>query len=169
MNYSIKITSITFLCVWLLISCADQAVEQDPEPEPDPSIDTISGVYFVDGSQSHWFWDCFNCKTDENPFKNGTEFSVNAQLVKDKVDTVRFYGLEGADAGIAEKKVFPNCTHPNDCRVYGRLHPSGEIEINIENDGRSYSALWSDNTLRGTFSHGEFSVKYDLSWKRVSF
>ena len=92
---------------------------------------------------------------------------MNVQLVQDKVDTVRIYGLEGVDAGIDEKKVFPNCIHPDDCKVYGKLNPSGEIEIELEQNGRRYSALWSNNTLRGTFSYGEFSVKYDLSGKRI--
>lgn len=158
--------SVIFLIV--LSTCSETPTESKPEPEPEAPVDTISGVYFLDGSQTHWFWDCFNCFTDENPFRNGTEFSVNVQLVQDKVDTVRFYGLEGADAGIAEKMVFPDCIHPYDCKVYGRLYPSGDIEIELERNGRSYSALWSENTLRGTFSHGEFSVKYDLLGKRVT-
>lgn len=42
------------------------------------------------------------------------------------------------------------------------------IEIELVQNGRKYSALWSKASLRGTFSHGEFSVKYDLTGKRVS-
>lgn len=160
-----KTTVLISFILCFLSACSETSTE--PEPELKEPVDTISGVYYLRGQQTHWFWNCFNCFNDENPFKNFTEFSVNVQLVQDKVDTVRIYGLEGADAGVAEKKVFPDCYHPDDCKIYGKLHPSGDIEIELEQDGRSYSALWSDNTLRGTFSHGEISVKYDLLGKRV--
>lgn len=130
-------------------------------------VDNISGVYYLRGTQTHSGLSCFNCLDYEAPYINYTEFSVYVKLVKDKVDTVRIYGLEGTDAGIAEKMLFPDCTTPDDCKVYGKRTPSGEIEIDIEHNGRRYQASGYITSLTAHYSHGNVSVEYDLSGNPV--
>ncbi len=135
--------------------------------EPEEPDDNISGIYYLRGTQTHSGLSCFNCLDYDAPYINYSEFSFYVKLVKDKVDTVRIYGLEGADAGTAEKKVFPNCTSPDDCKVYGKRTPSGEIEIDIEHNGRKYQAMWSISSLTARLSYGDVSVDYDLSGSPV--
>jgi hypothetical protein len=114
---------------------------------------------------------CFYCDTEETPYVNYTEFSVNIYPVKEKVDTVLVYGLEGANAGVAHKKVFPDCAHPDECRVYARLTPAGEIEIDIKQSGRSYRATGfvypATFTLSARYIHNDISITYDLFGERV--
>jgi len=145
----------------LLFGCTNSSVE------PDKPVDNISGIYYLRGEQTQSGLSCFNCSIDEDPYTNITEFSVYVKLVKDKVDTIRIYGLEGADAGTAEKMVFPNCTSPDDCKVYGKRKPSGEIEVDIEHNGRRYQASGYFGSLTAHYSLGDISVDYDLSGKKV--
>lgn len=157
------------IVVWICLissSCSHNSIESIPEEQ----IDSISGVYYLRGPQTHSGWHCNHCLIVD-PYINYTEFSVNVKLVPDKVDTVRIYGLEGADAGIAEKKVFPSCTSPDGCPVYARLKPSGEVEVDIEHNGRMYQATGfmypTTISLTAYYSYEDVSVDYDLSGERV--
>ncbi|WP_234568085.1 hypothetical protein [Rhodohalobacter sp. 614A] len=159
--YGVKTTALTIAisCFCLLLGCS---------VEPEEPVDNISGVYYLRGTQTHSGLPWFNRLIDyRDPYTNYTEFSFYVKLVKDKVDTVRIYGLEGADAGIAEKKVFPNCTNSDDCKVYGKRKSSGEIEIDIEHDGRRYQASGYITSLTARLSYGNVSVDYDLSGNPV--
>lgn len=161
-----KFAAVLFAGLFLL-SCSNNSV--DPEEPADTT--SSSSTYYLRGQQSHIGMSCFYCDTEETPYVNYTEFSVNIYPVKEKVDTVLVYGLEGANAGVAQKKVFPDCAHPDECRVYARLTPAGEIEIDIKQSGRSYRATGfvypATFTLSARYIHNDISITYDLFGERV--
>jgi len=67
-------------------------------------------------------------------------FTVSIKLMDEDDGTIRFYGLEGADAGSSSKKLFPDCKFPDDCKVIGKMTGINEFEISMENNGRTYEA-----------------------------
>lgn len=167
--FSLKKTDvvITILCIFLLFGCSEQPVETEPEE----TIDQISGLYYLSGEKISTGYSCFNCLVVEDPYTNSIDLSLNVKVVKDKQDTVRFYGLAGADAGEFGKRVFPECKHPDNCKVYGKLTGIESFEIDIENNGRRYQASGSIRTVdievTGQYSYQNNQIEYDLHGKRV--
>lgn len=124
--------------LFLLAGCSDQS----SNPDTEPFVDNISGDYILHGRK-------FESRYPGWPASEGEElsadttyfvFTVSIELIDENGDTIRFYGLEGADAGSSSKKLFPDCKFPDDCKVIGKMTGINEFEISMENNGRTYEA-----------------------------
>ena len=98
------------------------------------------------------------------------DFVMTLKLLKVGEDKVRFYGLEGTDVGKNGNNVYPGCTHPDDCPVYGRMTDNETFEISISNQGRNYTASGSVRTvnvlLEGVYQTENVTIRYELNGKR---
>ena len=164
MKTSIGLIIIGF--IWMLFSFSGSTgVEQQEE-----MIDLGSGTFYLKGTMTSTGYPCFHCESNEDYYTYYTEFSVNILAVPGRKDILRFYGLQGADAGEFEKRVFPYCTMPDDCVIYAKL--SGDvIEIDISNEGRRYRAqgILKSGTfeLEGQYSYENYTIDYSLNGQRV--
>lgn len=124
--------------LFLFAGCSDQS----SNPDQNQFVDRISGEYIL-----HYMK--YERRYPEWPAIEGEElsadstyfvFTVSIKLIDENDGTIRFYGLEGADAGSSSKKLFPDCKHPDDCKVLGKMTGIEEFEINLEHNGRTYEA-----------------------------
>ncbi|TVQ06078.1 MAG: hypothetical protein EA359_01650 [Balneolaceae bacterium] len=115
---------------------------------------------------------CVHCSGSQ-PYEQRTTYSFNVEWTADSPDRIRFFGLEGADAGASRYRVFPGCTHPDNCEVYGKIIGLEEFEIDIEHEGRRFRANGVFRTvsveLSGQFTFDDITITYDLSGNRVDF
>ena len=159
---------LVFLVVTILANCSGSPV--GPEPQ---QPDRISGVFYLQGPKTTTGPPCLHCLPDNETLQEIIYHSVNVQLVEGKQDTVRFFGVYGADAGDTADRVFPDCTSSNDCKVYGRLTSSEQYEIDIEHSGRRFRATGVIRTvtftLEGQYTHENRTIDYELEGKRVDF
>ena len=140
-------------------------VEQQEE-----MIDLGSGTFYLKGTMTSTEYPCLFCPGNQDFYTYYTDFSVNILPVPGKKDTLRFYGLQGADAGEFDKRVFPYCTMPENCVIYAKL--IGDVfEIDISNDGRRYRAqgILKSSTieLEGQYSYENITIDYDLKGLRA--
>lgn len=140
--------------------------------------DTVSGIYYLYGPRTTVEDPCTRCTAEQDSLREIISFSVIARLDHDNRERIRLYGVQGADTGEFGKRVYPDCTHSEDCKVFGYIVPSGEFvvnggafEIDIENNGRRYKATGSLGTstidLKGQYSYKGITIDYDLNGKRV--
>ncbi len=153
-----------FLLMTLMLGCVDAG---DPEIN-----DTISGIYYLQGPRIKVEDPCIHCAPESNELTERINFSVIARLDHNNPDRIQFFGLQGADTGDMDKRVFPDCTRSEDCEIYGRIISGGAFEIDIENNGHRYQATGSLGTatinLKGQYTSDDVTIDYDLSGKRVS-
>lgn len=155
------------LFAWVLIfmtGCVDSG-EMELE-------DRLSGIYYLNGPRITIEENCFHCAAGEDTLREIVSFSVIAQLDHDNPEQVQLFGIQGADTGDLDKRVFPECTRSADCEVFGTIISGGAFEIDIENNGRRYQATGSLGTatidLKGQYSYDDITIDYDLNGKRVS-
>ena len=159
-----------FLLTAFLISCVDSS---EVEIE-----DTISGIYYLSGPRTTMGKSCTRCPADQDSLREYISFSVIARLDHDNRERIQLYGIQGADTGELDKRVYPDCTRSEDCEVFGYIVPSGEFVVNggafkidIENSGHRYQDTGSLGTstidLKGQYNYEDITIDYDLNGKRV--
>lgn len=149
------------------------------DSEPIKIIDTTSGFYYLQGTRITVEEPCFHCKEGEDSLRETVTFSVMVNRDSNNLERIQFYGLQGADTGDFDKRVFPNCIRTSDCEIFGTIQSSGEFEIDIENNGHYYQAsgtimrasfddgrYWIE--LEGQYTYDDITIDYDLSGKKVS-
>lgn len=140
--------------------------------------DAISGVYFMHGLKISEIYPCtFNC-FDMEPARDTTtvSFTTNIWLVPEKTDTLRFFGLLGANAGESGRNqfkefLFSTSVHDDEddeqYRIYGRITGQSEFEIEVWGTGSRYIGAGSfqkNNSiqLQGMYQYRNRSFTYEL-------
>jgi len=141
--------------------------------------DAISGIYFLHGTKTSTIFPCpFTC-FDMEPAVDTTTvaFATNVWLVPDKEDTLRFFGLLGADAGESGGNQFGEFVflielHDEDhYRIYGRINDNSEFEIDVRSMGPRYTASGSftGNTIQieGQYQYRQRTFAFDLEGVKI--
>lgn len=161
-----------FLLTVFMAGCVDS--------DPIKIIDTTSGIYYLSGSRVTVEDPCVHCPAGQDTLRESVSFSVIIQIDPDNQRRVQFYGIQGADTGDFDKRVFPGCTRSADCEVIGAIQTGGAFEIDIENNGHRYRATGTINrsvyddegryriVLQGQYSYNDITIDYDLEGKKVS-
>lgn len=153
-----------------LLGCSENSVQ--PEPESEVSADTLSTLFFLEGKKIETRYSEWPVPDGEQPSVDTTNiyFTVHIKRVEGDMKKVRFYGLEGADAGSAGNRVYPNCTVSDDCKVYGNIVLGQQFEIDLENNGRTYQANGLVTTfeanLTGRYQYQNLTIDYELQGER---
>lgn len=160
------------LTVMIVAGCVDS--------EPAEIIERRSGFYYLSGPRITVEDSCFHCAEGEDTLQESVTFSLIVQ-VDPNSERVQFYGLQGADTGDLDRRVYPDCTRSSDCKIFGTIQPGGAFEIDIENNGHRYQAAGSIRRsefgpedrysieLQGQYSYEDLSIDYDLEGEQVSF
>lgn len=81
-------------------------------------------------------------------------------------DQFRIIGLDGADVGKRGNQVFPNCPDNGECVIMGNTTGSDGFEVNLNNNGRTYSATANFGTsgfeMEAEYNYQNVKIKYDL-------
>lgn len=130
--------------IWILIpvimilllgmgSCSDSTSVTDRQP--------LSAVMQIGGKLIKTTYSEWPIPENEVPAVDTTRvgFFIHIHSLKGETSEIRLYGLEGADVGKHGNQLFPNCSHPDECKVTGTLTDE-KLNIDIQNDGRSYKA-----------------------------
>lgn len=119
-------------------SCSDSLEGPNTDDEED---DIISALMYLDGIQITTTYSAWPVPENDVPEVDTTRigFLVKIQSIDGEKNSIRIYGLEGADVGKRENYLYPDCENPDDCKVIGTLAEE-ELEIDISNNGRSYQA-----------------------------
>ncbi|MDZ7718274.1 MAG: hypothetical protein U5K72_05575 [Balneolaceae bacterium] len=150
--------------------CSENPSESDPEP-----VDEISGVYFVHGEQVNltydfpwpsWGGDIVILSRDTIE----TSFTLEIKLVENRPDTIRFFGLHGANDG--KKGALPwTCDEftPFDC-AFANLTGS-EFVVDISSPLGTYDAMGKlengEITLDAHFEYRGIGIDYSLKGVKV--
>jgi hypothetical protein len=126
-----------------------------------------TGLYFVGGEKrttSYSEWPIPEGEVEEVETER-VEFSIHLKVLDDQ-ETIRIVGLHGADAGEMENRVYPDCMNSEDCVILGQTTGSETFEIDVENNGRTYTATGSarstDFQLNGQYQYQNITIDYDL-------
>lgn len=156
-----------FFCLVVLGACTPTSSDSDPGDE-------ISGIYIMNGLRTVETYPDGVASENEKPEPTQTNISlvIKVKLIDNNQDTIRFYGLEGADTGNFDEKVFSNCTMPEHCPVYTNMNDT-KLEFDIVQDGRSYKGSGTITILNQTviqlntrFQDGNTAIEYDISGVR---
>lgn len=154
----------TFLLMAFMVGCM---LFGDPEID-----DNLSGIYYLDGPRTTVEEPCIHCPAGQDSLREFVSFSMIAKLDRNNPERIQFYGIQGADTGDFGKRVFPDCTRPAECQVFGEIISGGAFEIDIENNGHRYQAtgfLSRYNIfLKSQYTYDGITIDYDLTGKRVS-
>ena len=141
----------------------------------------ISGVYYMHGIKISEIYPCiFNC-FDMEPARDTTTvtFTTNVWLVPEKTDTLRFFGLMGADAGEGGPDQFGESLYPIELqldeeqfRIYGRMTEDSKFELEVLGTGSRYigtGSFQNNNTiqLEGMYQYRNRSFAYELEGVRI--
>ena len=171
---SVLIPFIFLMSLPFLMSCSGRSVESTPDTDPIETPAWLTGVHYLHGPKTTTGVPNQHFHPDYDYLPEIVSFSVNVAIVEGKQDTIRFFGLYGADAGDVVDRVFPDCTVSDDCKVYARVNtPFVDFEIDIENRGRRYQAtgVFTPTTLQltGRYTHGGREIDYELDGERIEF
>ena len=172
MKQIIKIFLPLFLIisVFSVISCSDSSTNSEPE-------DVISGIYELSGEKIRTRYSEWPIPDDDQPVIDtvGVSFLLKIEHVHDGEGTVRLYGLENVDIGTKEKRVFPNCTDPEDCPFFGKVEDEN-FEILVDNNGHNYHATGFIYqrynpyiNLTATYQYQNRKEKYTVEGPKQSF
>lgn len=168
MKIELKILFIVLLfAISLLNGCTENGVNLEPQ-EP---VDNISGLFVLLGPKTvktYSTWPISSGEESAEEIRNGGH-SINIKLLDD--ETIRIYGLLGADAGKSQEKVFSNCTYTDDCKVFGKKISPQTYEISIENDGRTFNGEMFiqtvDINVKGIYEYQNKTIEYELRGERI--
>lgn len=150
-----RIKTILLTSVIILTSCSGDILE--------PKIKEINtGTYQLKGVQIEKQL-CYICSVGEEGHVMSTdtteiEFTVEVEYPKGKRDTVRFRGLEGADAGEYTATSRSYCTPPY-CYADAKLRGS-ELTFNLESVSGYYNG-------RGFLGAGELALKTQYKYRGI--
>lgn len=138
------------LCITVLsfLGCSEGSTDSGGE-------NPIPGIYYLYGEK------IMNKSSDASESDTtGIVLIVKVQQVEQKRDTYRFYGLDGADVSEeGNHRVFPECTIPNLCEVYGAL-TGQDLLIEVDNYGRTYRATGNIFQVYEPYIRLEAEYKY---------
>lgn len=126
-----------------------------------------TGLYFLKGEKITTTYSNWPIPEGEEPEINTerVEFSMHLEVQDDR-ETIRFAGLHGADAGEMENRVYPDCTISEDCVILGQSTGTESFEIDIENNGRTYTATGTarstDFQLNAQYQYQNTTIEYSL-------
>lgn len=141
--------------------------------------DPITGMYYLYGTKISTIYPCTWTCFDMEPAVDTTSvaFTANVWLVEEKQDTLRFFGLLGADAGERGPNQFGEFVFPivlyghEQQKVYATLGNSNDFEINLNNTGERYTAAGSftGNTiqLEGQYHYRQRTFEYNLQGVKI--
>lgn len=152
----IFIAIIFFLLI--LSGCSDGTVS----PEPNEPTDTISGIYFLQGTKiEHTYdfpWPSWGGEEVINTADTSNiAFTTQIRFFKDRYGekTLQFYGLEGLNAG-------ENAIFPPDCSTYA---PSTCGHLKFNNSTFEFDLFGSAGSFTGTGTLNEglmsLNTKYE--------
>ena len=157
-----KLLTITLISM-ILAGCVDS--------EPTQNFDRLSGFYYLAGDRITVADPCIHCPAGEDSLREYVSFSL--YIEKDpNSERIQFYGLQGADTGDMDRRVFPDCIRSSDCEVFGTIISGGVFEIDIENNGHRYRATGSIGNrtdIQAQYSNEDLTIDYDLQGEQVSF
>lgn len=154
---------------------------------PPATDDPYTGMYYVHGSKIVTYFRCpfiELCSPDEGPFIDTTHIVsvVTVKWMQEKVDTLHFFGLPGADEGENgiyfgrdQIRDYAGSTLQYDVldgyRIYGS-YSGDSFDIQYNNAGFNYYATGniSNRTIKiqGVKTHRTITVEYDLVGEKIS-
>lgn len=148
-------------------SCSDSSIDTDTDGEEDT---TVSDLIFLRGTQITTKYSAWPIPENEVPAVDTTRISFIMKIhsIGGERNSIRMYGLEGADVGKREDYLYPDCKDPDDCIVTGKLEDE-VLDIQLTNNGRSYEA--SGNIyqtydpyveMTATYSYQNTTIEYEL-------
>lgn len=167
----IGILLVAMIGQFILAGCSNDASGPDAGGE---FMDKISGDFYLEGFKIEKRFSDWPVPPDEEPSVDTTriDFTLTIALTDPGQDTFRFYGLSGADAGESGHRVFPGCTVPEDCKVFGQRTAPEEIEIILENEGRTYHGFTYVRRnyieVQAEYQYQNITIEYDLEGQRFS-
>lgn len=136
-------------------------------------FDPVSGIMLVRAEKTTNIYSDWPIPEGDDP-EIKTEiinFIFVLKLSREIEGQVRIYGLEGADVGKYDHRVYPDCINPNDCKVYGTMSDNTNLEVDLENNGRTYVATGSiqtmDFNIQAEYQHENVVIQYDLTGERI--
>lgn len=161
----ISILSVLFFLLIYSVGCKDSIDSEPKEPG-----DLITGMYFVEGEKIIYQYPTWPIEDGHLPVIDTirVEIALNIQLQDDR-ETIRLVGVPGADVGIFEHRMYPNCTQSRDCEIYGTKTSEDNFEINLSGNGRTYQAnLFLKNyfELEAKFQYQSTTIDYNLTGQR---
>ncbi len=158
-----RIKAILLTSIIILTSCSGDLVETKIK-------EINSGTYKLSGTQIKTIY-VFPWGEENEIMSSDTtqiEFTVEVEYPKGRKDTVRFEGLEGANAG-EYQAVNKNCTHPS-CYADAKLSGS-ELKFDLSAPSGAYTGhgyLGAETLILETKNRyrGEW-VYYDLQGEKV--
>lgn len=127
---TLHICMVIYLGQFFILGCSESSNGGIDEP-----VDTITGYYSLEGYNS------LIVDKEQGNIEETRFYGADILYIKLQDDgSIRFYGLLGGDTGRDEHKVYPGCTHPDDCPVLGNSTSPEGYRVQIENEGRVYEA-----------------------------
>lgn len=165
--------TVYLVCIFLF-SCTDDTLNPPPYEPKETEID-LSGIWLLSGSEERTTYSEWPIPPDEDPEQEKYSQGFNVLIQQIDENNIRIYGLVGADAGRAENAVFPECSNPENCKVFGTKTGEHEWEIDIQNGPRTYNAViklkemidLNEFTLEGTYEYQNKSIEYVLDGRRI--
>jgi len=147
----------------------------DPDAK---AVDKMSGIYYMHGTKIITIYPCtFTC-FDMEPYVETTTvaFTMNMEPVDGKRDTIRFFGLMGADAGESGTRGFREFLFPielfysEEFKVYAHLTGS-TFEIDLATAGPQYTAtgILQNNAIQlsGQYHYRQRTFAYELEGVKI--
>ena len=164
---------IIITCIFL-VSCTSDSLNPPPFDPKESDFD-VSGIWLASGGLDITTYSEWPVPPGEEPKEEGFSHGFVMLIQKMDDDQIRIVGLPGTDTGRGDDAVFPDCTHPNNCKVFGSKIGKFEWEIDIQHGGRSYNATLTlkrfidlnQFTLEGTYEFRNRSIKYRFDGERV--
>lgn len=159
--------------LFLIKGCGDSSTNMDDDE--DVEADQISGIFYVTGEEIRTIYSDWPIPEGEEPSRDKTRigFIMKIQKIGDGDDQLRIVGLEGADVGKYDNRVYPDCSTPDECKIYGSLIGE-DLEIEIENNGRSYQAAGSIYQtyepyveMTATYNYQNVTIQYELEGEKM--
>jgi hypothetical protein len=150
---------------WIAISsCGDSLTVPGEDQEPLSSLIQLRGEV-ITTTYSNW-----PIPENEEPSVDTTRvgFFVKIHSLPGQNNEVRMYGLEGADVGKRGNHLFPDCSHPDDCKIIGTLTDE-KLNIDLRNNGRTYKAegfIYQTYDpyveMTATYNYQNMMIEYEL-------
>ncbi len=148
-------------------SCSDSSLDTDTDGGDDT---TVSDLIYLRGTQIITQYSAWPIQENDVPTVDTTRihFITKIQSIRGERNSIRLYGLDGADVGKREHYLYPDCEHPDDCVVTGKLEDE-VFDIQLTNNGRSYEA--SGNIyqtydpyveMTATYNYQNTTIEYEL-------
>lgn len=157
---------LSILGLLMIKGCGDSSTSPDDEEEGDQ----VSGIFYVRGKEVRTIYSDWPIPEGEVPSKDEERISfiIKIQKIRTGSDQLRIIGLEGADVGKYDNRIYPDCTIPEECKIYGNL-VGEDLAIDIENNDRSYQATGKIYKtyepyleMTATYSYQNVKIEYTL-------